>query len=330
MTVTAVPMRTSYRLEVGDFAATSPRVFRAPHLSLLTWLVDLASARPLAGTPAAALDAVLSPEGRRVLPALGMPGLDRLPNTFSSVGDGAATSVAELAECLLDADGPSFADEVSTLWGGRPPGPWRAVVERPRAWLRAASRAFLDAWAVGEVHYRAADLLFRREEERIGAAVITGNLDTVLAGLHPRLRAGDGCLDFVGGCEQTIPLDGRKLALVPMLVPGTKMIVDFEAPEFAYVAYSLPGLSAASTPSSRVVGDRLTALLGPLRAAVVRALDRPLPMHVLARTVHCSPSTLTYHCDQLAAAGLLRRERHGRSMLVGATERAHALVDVLS
>jgi hypothetical protein len=329
--MTAVPVRRSYRLEIGELATTPTRVIRAPHLSLLTWLLELAAGPPLAGTRAAALAHVLSPQSRQALPALGMPGLDRLPATLSCLGDARASSVAEHAERLANSDGSGFAAEVCTLWGGRPPGPWRAVAERPRAWLRAASRAFLDAWTVGDVHYRAADLLFHREEERIGAAAVTGTLDIALATLSPRLHARNGTLELESNCEQTIGLGGRKLALVPMLVSQRKMIVDFEATKFATVAYPLPGLTAQSTlRSTNAPADRLTQLLGPIRAAVLRALSRPLSMQVLATTVHCSPSTLTYHCDQLVAAGLLRRERHGRHMLVGASERAQGLIDLLA
>jgi hypothetical protein len=330
--MTAVPVRRRYRLEVGDLSSTPVRLIRAPQLSMLSWLMDFAAGRPLPGGRGAALDRVLSAQGRRVLPALGMPGLDRLPGCLSAIGDGTASSVAEHAEFLADADGAILTEEVCRLWGERPPDPWRTVLDRPRAWLRAAAQAFLDAWIVGEVHYRAADLLARREEARVGSAAITGNLGLLLDGLDPRLHVCEGFLVFDADCEQTIRLGDRQVALVPMLVPARRMIVDFESLDCAYVAYALPGANPGLAPRSpeSAAADRLTALLGPVRATILRALDRPLPMRVLARTVHCSPSTLTYHCDQLAAAGLLLREPQGRSMLVCASERAQGLIDLLT
>jgi DNA-binding MarR family transcriptional regulator len=75
--------------------------------------------------------------------------------------------------------------------------------------------------------------------------------------------------------------------------------------------------------------DRLTVLLGPIRAAVLRSLHSPQSMGALAREVHCAPSTLTYHCDQLVAAGLLERERRGQSMWVSRTDRAVRLLSAL-
>jgi hypothetical protein len=119
-TVTAVSAPRSYRLELDDIASVPVRVVRAPQLSLLSWLVD-AAAKPSASRTAAALVGVLSAEGRRVLPALGMPGLDRLPDTIVAAGNGVAGSVAEHAERLGDADGSRLAEEVHALWGGRPP-----------------------------------------------------------------------------------------------------------------------------------------------------------------------------------------------------------------
>ena len=280
---------------------------------------------------ASALEHGIPTDDRRVFPALGMPGLDRIPDVLVSPVRPAAATMQGYVRQLAEMDEAEFSRDVATLWNERPPGPWRAVVDRPRPWLEAAGRAMVVAWELCSVHWRSAELLLRREEARVGTAVVTGTLDLLIERLDPRLHVSDGCVEFDAACGRTVDLDGRPLVLVPLLVPGRRAMVGFDEPEAAYIAYPLPGIGAgAPATADGDRQDRLSALVGPIRASVLRALDRPLSMQVLASTVHCAPSTLTYHCDQLVAAGLLLRERHGRLMWVSRSERGEKLLDVLA
>jgi hypothetical protein len=329
--MTALPHRLPYRLRVDDLATTSVRVGRAPHVSALGWLIQAAAPAERKHPLASALEHGIPADGRRVFPALGMPGLDRLPDVLVSPVRRASGTVQDYVHDLAEVDAAEFSRDVSTLWDEQPPGPWRAVVDRPRPWLEAACRAMVVAWELCSVHWRSAELLLRREEARVGAAVVTGTLDLLIERIDPRLHVRDGCIEFDADCGRTVDLDGRPLVLVPLLVPGRRPMVGFDEPEAAYIAYPLPGIgTAAPVMPDADRGDRLTVLLGPVRASVLRALDRPLSMQVLASTVHCAPSTLTYHCDQLVAAGLLVRERHGRLMCVSRSDRGERLLDVLA
>jgi hypothetical protein len=145
--------------------------------------------------------------------------------------------------------------------------------------------------------------------------------------LGRRLHVRDGGIEFAADCGRTVGLAGRPLAFVPMLVPGRRTIVGFDEPEAAYIAYSVPGLGPTATSTAEA--DSLALLLGPIRAAMLRSLDQPVTMEVLAHTVQCAPSTLTYHCNQLGAAGLLVRQRTGRYVWVSRSERGDRLVDLL-
>jgi DNA-binding transcriptional ArsR family regulator len=71
-------------------------------------------------------------------------------------------------------------------------------------------------------------------------------------------------------------------------------------------------------------------ILGPVRAAALRALRQPLAVGELAVAVQCAPTTATYHVHLLAAAGLVTCERHGSSVLVSRSVRGHELVDLLA
>jgi predicted MarR family transcription regulator len=50
----------------------------------------------------------------------------------------------------------------------------------------------------------------------------------------------------------------------------------------------------------------------------------------VATAVHCAPTTATYHLHQLAASGLINREKSGPSVRVSRTARGDELVDLLS
>jgi DNA-binding MarR family transcriptional regulator len=70
-------------------------------------------------------------------------------------------------------------------------------------------------------------------------------------------------------------------------------------------------------------------VLGAARARILLNLDRS-SAGALARRTGCSPATVTYHCNVLEAAGLLRRERRGKQVLVSRTPRGRELVALLS
>jgi uncharacterized membrane protein len=50
----------------------------------------------------------------------------------------------------------------------------------------------------------------------------------------------------------------------------------------------------------------------------------------LAAAVHCAPTTASYHLHQLAAVGLITREKSGPSVWVSRAARGDELVNLLS
>lgn len=72
--------------------------------------------------------------------------------------------------------------------------------------------------------------------------------------------------------------------------------------------------------------DALTTLLGPVRAEMLRLLAEPVTMGSLARVLGTGPSSATYHCGQLVAAGLVARRRTGKAVSVQRTQLGEALI----
>jgi DNA-binding MarR family transcriptional regulator len=76
------------------------------------------------------------------------------------------------------------------------------------------------------------------------------------------------------------------------------------------------------------LGNALELLLGPVRAQVLSAVTKPLTMGELALLTRLTPSAITYHCERLGAAGLVRRERQGREVRVTLTPRGERLTEL--
>jgi DNA-binding transcriptional ArsR family regulator len=327
--VTALSVPSSYRLDVGQLDAAPVSVVRAPHLSVLQWLVGAAapSSHRVALVPT--IGARATRESRQFLSAIGLPGLDRLPDALVPIEPG-SMSVGAYARRLRATDPDVFSDEVDRLWNGRPPTPWRLAADHPRAWLDEAASAVLAAWPAFSRQWKAAEFLLRREEARVGTAVVTGTLDALIEGLSPRLHVVGTNIELEGHCSRSFELAGRRLVFVPTLARRRQLLVSFETPDVAYIAYTLPGsitAPAAARPDDD--RDRLTSMLGPIRAEALRTLDTPHTMGALARTLHVAPSTLTYHCDQLVVAGLLHRQRRGQAIWVSRTDRGVRLLNAL-
>lgn len=324
---------STYRLIVGDLDDVAIQVVRAPQLSVLHWLIEAASSDRLRHPVAQTLSRTISDEGRRIFPAIGMHRLDRLPGALTHPIAQGITSVEAYVQFLAECEPALFADEVLELWGGRPPRPWRSAAEQPARWLASAIEAVNEAWLVGRSHWETSELMFRHEEAKIGACAVTGTLGSFLNRIDPRLHATDDAIVFASHCNRQIPLGDRRLALVPMLVPSSQALIEFEGDNLAYIGYPLGGAAqpvSIGQSGEASNGDKLVELLGPVRASALRTLEHPQSMSELANLLRVAPSTLTYHCDQLSKAGLVRRERHGRGVWVLRTTRALRLIELMS
>ena len=112
-----------------------------------------------------------------------------------------------------------------------------------------------------------------------------------------------------------------------MIAGRDALLFSFELPDVCYIGYPLP----QPRPGAPATADgALATILGPVRAAMLQALRQPLTVSDLAAAVHCAPTTATYHLHQLAAAGLISREKCGPSVRVSRTARGDELVDLLS
>jgi DNA-binding transcriptional ArsR family regulator len=337
MTVEAIAPRTHSprhtELFLGDLDRVRISVAPAPMASLLSLVVD-ALGGPRQGIAPDWIRAL-----RRSLPADAaqavIPMFDRtralLPGCLTPLGiDG--SPVRDQLSRVADVSVDELAEGVEMLAPGEAPAPWRGALRRPRQWLNLYVRVLNAAWESYAPIWQRSAALRIRETERIGAASVTGGLDVLFSGgLSQRIRYADQTLYLSDRHPYRVELKDRPIVLVPLVSGSTASVFNLDETDQVWLGYPVPGLSrlgSAAQPSS--TSDTLTLLIGPLRAAILRALDRPSSMGGLALQVDAGASTATYHCIQLASAGLVLRRRVGREVHIQRTPRGDALVELLS
>jgi DNA-binding transcriptional ArsR family regulator len=320
MTATSAP---GYRLQVGAPGDLALSVAMSPQQSVVSLMLQAASGRST-GAPAGLLAEVgkaLRPQARFAMQSFTVRG-PYIPDCCTPIPPLADTSVTQQAQRMRDLPAEALTGELTAVSCPQ----WQAAGEQPRRWLNSMADASLDTWGVIESRWRAAGPLFDREVRRIGTAAVRGGLWALLNSLHPRLSYRDGVLTFAGPFDRSFPLGRRRLVLVPMIGGRGSLIVNFADDDVCYIGYPVrqpgPGAQAGANGS-------LALILGPVRAAAMRALRQPLTVSELAVAVQCAPTTATYHVHLLAAADLVACERRGSSVLVSRTVRGHELVELL-
>jgi DNA-binding transcriptional ArsR family regulator len=318
-------------LHIGNLDHTTVRVSLDPYLSVLALTTDALGGRRR-GAPEPwrrRIRSAVSPAHVQAVWPLVAPGHSVAPDCVTPLDPVLETSVADQVERLRDLSGDDLLADLDGAFHGGPPAHWRPVARRPREWLRGYAGATSQVWTAIRPVWQQARPLLDREVERVGAAAVRGRLDVVLSGIHPGTRFEDGVLRFRDPEPARFELAGRPLVLVPMLAGGDAFICSLDRPDAVWLGYPVPGIGRLSAgvpePARR---DSLNLLLGPVRAEVLNALTRPVTMGELAALTRLTPSAITYHCERLSAAGLVRRERRGREVRVIRTVRAERLAEL--
>jgi DNA-binding transcriptional ArsR family regulator len=254
--------------------------------------------------------------------------------------------IAALAPALLAAD-------LTRRFPSRMPAVWQRVLDRPGPFVRGYVEAAGRIWASFAPMWRRARHLLELEAERVGIASVTGTLEAVLTRLGPRIGytaeglvlpgvlpgappgAAPGGPRPVDGAR---PLDGarpeQRLLMVPLLSGTGACAIGLEGGGPAWIGYPVPGLRELTTPGrpadSRGAAAPLEAVLGAVRARVLRHAHQRPTMGEISALLCCAPGAVTHHCKQLEAAGLVRRRRQGQQVRLLLTRRGESLLGVLT
>jgi hypothetical protein len=306
------------------------RVALDPYISVLALVTD-ALGRPR-GAPEEWRRLVLSSlspaSGRAVLP-ITAPRYSVTPDCVTPKNPAREVSVGDQVEWLHAISADELLGDFQSVFG-EPPLHWRSVLRQPLAWLHSYADAMAEVWPCVEPLWARAKPLLDQEVRRVGIAAMRGGLDLILDRLHPASQFDDDVLKIRDPEPGRFDLQARQLVLVPMLSGKQALICNLERSDAVWIAYPLPGVSQLFGDSSgaRRAGSPLESVLGPVRAQVLLAVERPRTMTELVGLARLAPSAITYHCQRMAAARLVWREKRGREVWVSRTSRGDALIDL--
>ncbi|MFE1270255.1 helix-turn-helix domain-containing protein [Streptomyces sp. NPDC058757] len=253
----------------------------------------------------------------RALPAGAGPLADLVPGGSAPVfldvlGDTRREGFAEIR-----AAAPGLVrSELARVYAGRGPAP---------AWVRALHAGGAEAWRTLADAQRAAygavlapvwgrvQDLHRAEFARHAVALAEGGLGAALTALAPGSRFDGGVWTWPAGSGE-VRLGGRGLVLLPTFHWRGGPLVQDRPGRPVVVAYPAgPGLPPVPEGPGGPE-EPLAGVLGPTRAALLRALPVPRTTTELARLLGVSAATVSAHTAALRTAGLLSTARTGRSV----------------
>jgi DNA-binding transcriptional ArsR family regulator len=318
----------------GDVARTRFTLTPAPMMETTETLIELRRAAA-SGWRDRGRAAPWLREARRVFPATARPLLDLIgphgpwPGIFDKF-------TPDLLEGLEELRAASRASLRASLVGceehaGRPPLWVRNLADGDREQLELVIRAFRDLHDTVVAPRRdTAAAASRADLARRIPVLISGGQETLLGTLHPRLRWRDEGLERTG-IDFEVNLDGRGLLLRPSAFWTGEPIFSFDEeghrPHVLIYAAQPNGRSASDNGTAEPAAhDSLAALLGPTRAAVLRALREPRGTAELAAAVQISPASASEHAKILRDASLIETRREGRGVRHSLTSLGTAMV----
>jgi DNA-binding transcriptional ArsR family regulator len=288
-------------------------------------------------------------EARRAFPATARPLLDLLgprppwPDFF----DSAAPDMEQALEEVRATPWTTLRADLSCAWAGRPgrPRTWvRNLGDGDQESVDLLVRALRDLHkAVVAPRWESVRIAFHADVAKRIPVLAAGGHEELFSTLHPRLRWREDGLDRAGN-TWVCDLHGDGLVLVPSAFwagePLFSVTKDERRP--SSLLYSAAHNNAAHNNAAhnsaahnsaahnsaahanghpsvgdgadRAAVDCLAALVGPTRAAVLRALTAPRGTVELAGVVGISPASASEHAKVLREVYLIETLRDGRAV----------------
>jgi len=321
------------RVRLGNLDRLRVSAMPHPGATLYSLLCDVLGGRPQGVPPKmrARLRAAVPESAARLLSPLFVPGISNVPDGLAPTRLLPDEGVDRQLERIRDLPREAVRDEVVDAFRqeGGVPRRWEPVWYSPDRYATAFAQAYEALWGVYEPIWRRSRLRRDKEVERVGVAAVTGTMEVVLSGLNAHWRLSGTDLHYVSGKIGDHDLGERRLVLVPMVSGANASALALKEPDPVWIGYPVRGLWDQEQPLHGP-GDALSAVVGEVRATILRQCARRPTMGDVATRLTCAPATVTYHCQQLEDAGLLTREKRGRQVRLRLTDRGQALLDLLA
>ena len=220
------------------------------------------------------------------------------------------------------------ADVARRFAGQTLPPVAHAYLERPAWALDRLVGVLAEYWqrALEPEWPRVRALLEREVSERARQQALHGT-GSLLGDLHPAISWRSGTLRLRRARRPgRVELAGRGLTVIPNVFVwplACSLVVDAWPPAIVYPPRGVGTLWAPNDGDARAA---LEALLGRTRAAVLLGLRAPCSTTELASRMELTPGAVSLHMKVMHEAGLLVRERAGRSVLYRLSATGEALV----
>jgi DNA-binding transcriptional ArsR family regulator len=280
-------------------------------------------------------------EARQAFPAAARPLLDLLgPHPpWPTFTDSPAPDLDEALDFVRATPRSQLREDLTDSWGcrpGRPPGWLRNLADGDAEALEVvvrALRAFHDA--VVAPRWDSVVSSYHADIARRIPVLAAGGHQALFGTLHEELKWRDDGLDRRGfDCEWK--LGGNGILLMPSAFwSGTPLFVMGDGIRLgnALIYPAQPNGQPADPGqdggAAEAGTDRLAALLGPTRAAVLRALAEPRGTAGLAGTVGISAASASEHAKVLRDAYLVETRREGRAVRHSLTPLGNAMLGQL-
>lgn len=246
------------------------------------------------------------------------------PKTSDSSIESQLSDLAQLAPAKV-------AKDLEEVWGERtPPRRVRELIEAGPRGTAALAETLWDYWdaAIKPFWPRMCAILEEDVAYRV-SGLLDGSLFDLLTDLHPEISIeGDRMMIYKPHHEGTCHT-ATKMTLTPSIFAWPALVIeDGEQGGFSltYGARGLVRVWEEGGAADRREGERLGALLGRTRAAILGLTNVPMSTTQIARELGQSPASVNEHLTVLRETSLVTRRRSGRSVLYRQTPLAESML----
>ena len=314
------------RLELGRLRDVKVSMVAAPYLSVLSIMKEVLGNNPR-GLPLALsrlVDRSSAASSHAAATPFADPARTMVPNCLTPA-TAVSARLKDPVDTLRDTPGDTIIGAIAEEYGNDPAPSWWPALQAPTQWLNAFADATLDVAHVIEPVWTRTRLARRQEADRLATAQRRDALDVYLGSLSERLAFHGTVLSFADPQAEDVALRRRPLVLVPMLAGPRILFTSFESDR---VIVGFP-VRLPSEFNGLGTDAALVQLLGQVRADALLALGRGRTAGELSQALQLAPPTVTFHCNRLAACGLITRRRRGQHTLITRTRRGTELLDLM-
>lgn len=145
--------------------------------------------------------------------------------------------------------------------------------------------------------------------------------------LHSTVAWRDDVLEIAHEQEQERDLDGSGALLMPSLLVWPGVAVYLEPPWRPTIAYPARDSEGLLAPSSSQSSGGMANVLGSTRARLLARLQQPTTTSRLVADLGLAQASVSEQLGHLLAAGLVTKQRHGRSVIYSLTALGAALAE---